>query len=63
MFDPDISLDRLIHLVRLQRDVVAYRSVPPTASEAELAYLAGSPVLDDTDWESLYAWTKSADQD
>jgi len=52
----DIALDRLIRTERLRQDVAAYRRVPPTDVEVELA-LSGDPVVldDETDWEALYA--------
>jgi hypothetical protein len=51
----DIALDRLIRAVRLQRDIAAYRALPPTEVEVELALLADTAALaDDTDWEALY---------
>jgi hypothetical protein len=51
----DIALDRLLWAERLRRDVAAYRQVPPTESEQEVAELAETTNLaDDTDWEALY---------
>jgi hypothetical protein len=51
----DIALDRLIRAVRLQRDIAAYRALPATEVEVELALLADTAALaDDTDWEALY---------
>jgi hypothetical protein len=52
----DIALDRLIQAERLRLDVAAYRRIPPTEAEVELALLAEAAELDDnTDWEALYA--------
>jgi len=51
----DIALDRLIHTERLRRDVAAYRRVPPTGAETELALLDAADLDDSTDWELLYA--------
>jgi hypothetical protein len=51
----DIALDRLIRSERLRRDVVAYRRLPPTGAEAELALLDAVDLDDPTDWEALYA--------
>jgi hypothetical protein len=52
----DVALERLIRAERLRRDIAAYRRVPPTESEVELALLAETGDLDDqTDWEQLYA--------
>jgi hypothetical protein len=49
------SLDGLIRSERLRRDVAAYRQLPPTTAEVELAGLTDTAALaDDTDWESLY---------
>jgi len=50
----DLALDRLIRSERLRRDVAAYRQVPPTEAEMQLADLAQSDLDDDTDWEALY---------
>jgi hypothetical protein len=51
----DLALDRLIRAVRLQSDITAYRAVPPTEVEVEIALLADTTALaDDTDWASLY---------
>lgn len=51
----DLALARLIHAERLRRDIAAYRRVPPTDDEIELAFLAATTTLDDdTDWEALY---------
>ncbi len=51
----DLALDRLIRTERLRADITAYRKVPPTQSEIELAVMADTSGLDDdTDWESLY---------
>jgi hypothetical protein len=51
----DIALDRLIRTERLRQDVAAYRRVPPTGAEAELALLDAADLEDSTDWELLYA--------
>ncbi|HEV8636397.1 MAG TPA: type II toxin-antitoxin system VapB family antitoxin [Chloroflexota bacterium] len=52
----DLALDRLIRAERLRRDIAAYRRVPPTDEDVELASLAATAGLDDdTDWEALYA--------
>jgi len=51
----DIALDRLIRAERLRSDVAAYRRVPPTGVEAELALLDALDLDDPTDWEMLYA--------
>lgn len=53
----DVALDRLIRAERLRRDVAAYRRLPPTEDETELALVAAETAdLDDTtDWELLYA--------
>jgi hypothetical protein len=51
----DIALDRLIRSERLRRDVAAYRRVPPTGADAELALLDAPDLDDSTDWELLYA--------
>jgi hypothetical protein len=49
----DLALDRLIRAERLRRDVAAYRRIPPTDEEVELALLAATGGLDDeTDWEA-----------
>jgi len=50
----NLALDLLIHSERLRRDVAPYRRVPPTDDEIELAVLAGTMSLDDTDCEALY---------
>jgi hypothetical protein len=51
----DIAFDRVIGAERLRRDIVAYRRLPPTDDEVDLAFLAASSALDDqTDWEALY---------
>jgi hypothetical protein len=51
----DIALDRLIRAERLRVDVAAYRRVPPTSAEVELASLGETGILDDdTDWEALF---------
>lgn len=55
----DIALDRLIRTERLRRDVAAYRRVPPTGAEAELALLDAVDLDDPTDWEMLYAEDRS----
>jgi hypothetical protein len=52
----DIALDSLIRTERLRRDVAAYRRMPPTDAEVDLAVLADAAAIkDDTDWETLYA--------
>ncbi len=52
----DLALDHVIRAERLRRDIAAYRRVPPTEDEVELALLAATAGLDDdTDWEALYA--------
>ena len=52
----DLALDRVIRAERLRRDILAYRHVPPTDDDIELALLADTTALDDaTDWEALYA--------
>ena len=52
----DIALDRLVRAERLRRDVAAYRQVPPTDAEQELADTGDTSTLaDETDWEALYA--------
>jgi hypothetical protein len=51
----DLALDRLIRTERLRRDVAAYRRLPPTGAEAELALLDAADLDDTTDWELLYA--------
>jgi hypothetical protein len=51
----DLALDRLIRAERLRADTAAYRQVPPTQTEVDLASLADtSGLADDTDWEALY---------
>src|SRR5438552_3941410 len=51
-----LALDRIIRAERLRRDLAAYRRVPPTDAELELALLAQTAALDDdTDWAALYA--------
>jgi hypothetical protein len=52
----DVALDQLIRAERLRADVAAYRRVPPTQEEVELASLGdASGIADDTDWDALYA--------
>jgi hypothetical protein len=51
----DVALERLIRTERLRRDVAAYRRLPPTGAEAELALLDAADLDDTTDWELLYA--------
>jgi hypothetical protein len=52
----DLALDRVIRAERLRRDIAAYRRVPPTDDEVDLAQPAATAALDDsTDWEALYA--------
>jgi hypothetical protein len=50
----DLALDRLIRTERLRRDVAAYRRLPPTGAEADLARLDAADLDDPTDWEMLY---------
>ena len=50
----DLALDRLIRAERLRRDIAAYRGIPPTDDELELALLAPPTLDDETDWETLY---------
>jgi hypothetical protein len=51
----DLALDRVIRAERLRRDIAAYRRVPPTDDDADLAFLAATTALDDeTDWGALY---------
>ena len=51
----DLALDRIIQAERLRRDIAAYRRIPPTNEEVELALLAATTLDDDTDWEALYS--------
>ncbi len=51
----DIALDRVVHAERLRQDIAAYRRVPPTEKDLELALLVATTLDDDTDWEALYA--------
>ena len=51
----DFAYDRLIRSEQLQRDIAAYRRVPPTGPEAELALVDAVDLGDSTDWELLYA--------
>ena len=52
----DLALDQLIRAERLRSDIAAYQGVPPTAPELELALLGDTTgLVDDTDWEQLYA--------
>ena len=52
----DIALERLIRAERKSKDVAAYRRLPPTKQEKDLARLGDAQALaDETDWESLYA--------
>jgi hypothetical protein len=52
----DIALERLIRAERKRMDVAAYRRLPPTKQEDDLALLGDVQALaDETDWESLYA--------
>jgi hypothetical protein len=52
----DRALDLLIRAEGLRRDITAYRRVPPTETEIEIALLADTAgVADDTGWEALYA--------
>jgi hypothetical protein len=51
----DIALDQLIRAERLRADIIAYRRVPLTEGEVELATFGDTNGLeDDTDWEALY---------
>lgn len=51
----DVALDRLIGAEQLRRDIAAYRRIPPSAADADLALLADtSGLADETDWEALY---------
>jgi len=51
----DLALDRLIRAERLRADIAAYRRVPPTDAEAQLAAVGDVSALgDETDWEALY---------
>ena len=51
----DLALDQLIRAERLRADIAAYRRVPPTDSEAQLAAVGDVSALgDETDWEALY---------
>ena len=43
----DLALDRVIRAERLRRDIAAYRRVPPTDDEVELALLAATNALAD----------------
>lgn len=39
----------------LRRDIAAYRRIPPSAADVDLALLADtSGLADETDWEALY---------
>jgi len=52
----DIALERLIRAERKSMDVAAYRRLPPTKQEDDLALVGDVGALaDETDWESLYA--------
>jgi hypothetical protein len=52
----DVALDQLIRNERLRADIAAYRRVPPTQEELELASLGDTSGFgDDTDWDALYA--------
>jgi hypothetical protein len=51
----DLALDRLIRAERLRRDIAAYRRLPPTTEEIDMAVASTPPDLDDdTDWEALH---------
>jgi hypothetical protein len=51
----DVALDRLIEAERLRRDIAAYRRIPPSAPEADIALLVdASGLTDETDWKALY---------
>lgn len=55
----DIALDALITREQLRRDLAAYRGMPQTIEELQLADQSGYGDLDDdTDWERLYADTE-----
>lgn len=48
-------LDTLIRSARLRGDIRAYRRVPPTGCEIEMALVADTTaIVDDTDWMALY---------
>jgi hypothetical protein len=51
----DVALDRLIRAERLRHDIAAYRCIPPTDEELALADFGPRELLDDSDWEALYA--------
>ena len=52
----DLAPDQFIRADRLRADEVAYQSASPTAAEVELTLLGDtSGLVDDTDWERLYA--------
>jgi hypothetical protein len=51
----DLALDRLIRTERRRHDVAAYRRLPATDVEAELALLDAVHLDDPTDWEMVYA--------
>ena len=56
----DIALERVIRAERKSRDVAAYRRLPPTKQEDDLALLGDAGGLaDETDWETLYADTEA----
>jgi hypothetical protein len=51
----DIALERLIRAARKSKDLAAYRRLPPTKQENDLAFIGDAGgVADETDWESLY---------
>lgn len=50
----DVALDRVIRAERLRGDIAAYRRVPPTDEEIELALITATVLDDSTDWEALY---------
>jgi len=52
----DRALDVFIRTEQLRADVEAYRKVPPSQSEIDVALIADAEGLDDdTDWQALYA--------
>ncbi len=53
----DRALDESLRLERIRRDIAAYARHPPTLDEAAFGSYRPSNVeiVDDTDWESVYA--------
>jgi hypothetical protein len=52
----DLALELLINTQQLRRDVEAYRRLPQTLEEQELAHIAApSGLADEVDWAALYA--------